>query len=488
MSVWGGGFTAPLILVGFIAVAALAGFFVLWYESPGHWIWRAWVRRGSERLTGRADLTWVNVWVLTTVAAAVFTLGAGVNWALGVYGCSPGGPSDLITLWTSGHAFLHGGDPFTITACGTSGNPVPAGLASVFIDAVGSLGGLAGILLVWGAVSVAIIPLIWTLSEQTPAIATVWVLVSLLYFPIVAAQVDGASLALVPLAILLTLYLARLGWVRAAAVGGFLSTGRFPALFPILGATGRAGSRRAVAFVSALGLFAAVTGVSVAVYGASFTGPAFFLQFTREGFTLNYWGVLEGLGWLVPSTGVTIVQTALTIALVVVVWGWARSTLGAVAIVLTGIVLLAQFLSFDELVFLLPVALIGTRARWWLWAIGLVAISNYLYLLAFQPVASVGNSAVPSYALDFVLTALLLGLLVELLRTEIERWPKEPDSGFEVRSDSKIAGAAEARIQTTNLRRDSAPDSTALGFVDPLQTAALSTEARFVDWMTSGEL
>ncbi len=181
-------------------------------------------------------------------------------------------------------------------------------------------------------------------------------------------------------------------------------------------------------------------------------------------------------------------QTALTIALVVVVWGWARSTLGAVAIVLTGIVLLAQFLSFDELVFLLPVALIGTRARWWLWAIGLVAISNYLYLLAFQPVASVGNSAVPSYALDFVLTALLLGLLVELLRTEIERWPKEPDSGFEVRSDSKIAGAAEARIQTTNLRRDSAPDSTALGFVDPLQTAALSTEARFVDWMTSGEL
>lgn len=255
-------------------------------------------------------------------------------------------------------------------------------------------------------------------------------------------------------------------------MGGFLSTGRFPALFPILGATGRSGHRRAVALVSALGLFAAVTGVSIAVYGSSFTGPVFLLQFTRGGLALNYWGVLEGLGWLVPSTGVTIAQAALTIVLVGVAWGWARTTLGAIAIILTGVVLLAQFLSFDELVFLLPVALIGTRARWWLWAIGLVAVSNYVCLLAFQSVAQVGGSPLPSYALDLVLTVLLLGLLVELLRTELEVPLKAADSGTGVRRRASIVAAPEVRPQPTGPSQNAAPDAAAFELMKPLQNIA----------------
>jgi hypothetical protein len=445
---WESGFTAPLVLAAFIALVALAGFLVLWYESPTHGPWRARVRRWGERLTGRASLSWIDAQLLTIAAAAAFALGASINWALGAYGCGANGPSDLITLWTSGQAFLHGSDPFTITACGMSGNPVPAGMASVLLDALGGLGGPAGILLVWGTVSVAIIPLVWALSEQAPAATTVWVLASFLYIPIVAVQVDGASLALVPLAILLVLYLARRGWARAAAIGGFLSTGRFPTLFPILGATGQAGPRRAVAFASALGTFAAVTAVSIAVYGTSFTGPVFLLQLARGGFALNYWGVLEGVGWLAPSTGVTLVQAALTIVLVGVAWAWARSTLGAVAIVLTGAMLLTQFLSFTELVFLLPIALIGTRTRWWLWAIGLVAISNYL--LAFQLLASVGGSPLPSYALDLVLTILLIGLLVELLRTELKVHPDVPDTGTAARPDPKGIVSSAARIRPTD--------------------------------------
>ena len=428
MSAWGSGFTAIPVLVGAIAAWAIVGFLVLWYESPGHAEWRASVQRWGGRLTSRGNLAWVNVWVLTAAGAAAFAIGALVNWATGAYGCGPGGPSDIITLWTSGQAFLHGGDPFTITACGTSGNPVPAGMASVLIDALGSLGGPAGILVVWGAVSVAILPLVWVVSERTPAIVTAWVLLSFLYLPIVAVQVDGASLALVPFAILLTLYLSRAGWTRAAAVGGFLSTGRFPSLFPILGATGPSGSRRTAAFTGALGIFAAVTVGSYLAYGSNFAGPVFFLQFTRGGIALNYWGVLEGLGWAAPSTGTAIAQAVLTIALVAVAWGWARSPLSAAAIVLTGTVLLAQFLSFDLLLLLIPVALIGTRARWWLWAIGLVAITNYL--VANLSIASAGGPLLPAYVLDLVLTALLLGLMAELLRTGL-RTSRRPRSALQ---------------------------------------------------------
>jgi len=413
-----GGFSGPLALGGSVAVIAVAGFLVLWYDAPGHAGWQDRVRRWARRLTGRGDLTWIDARLLTAAAAVAFASAAAATWALGGYGCTPGGgPSDLLTLVTSGHAFLSGGDPFSITACGHGGNPVPAGAASVLLDALGSLAGRAGVLTVWGAVSVAIIPLLWALGGADRARATVFVLASFLYLPIVAVQIDGASLALVPFSVLLVLYLARRGWVRASAVGGFLATGRFPALFPILGVSGLAGRRRASAFVAALGVFAAITLGTAAVYGSRFTGPVFWLQLQRSHFALNYWGVLQGAAGVTPSTTVTVVQAALTLGLVALVWARARTELGAVAVVLTGTILLTQYLSFTELVFLVPVALLGSRPRWWLWAIGLVASTNYL--LALRSLEAWGRPFLLSYALDLVLTALVALLLVELLRAEL---------------------------------------------------------------------
>jgi len=413
----GAGFSTPMAFGGFVALFAVAGVLVLWYESPQHRRWRALVRRWLGRLIGREDLDWVDVRLLTALAAGAFLAGALVTWATGGYACIPAGPSDLTTLVTSGQAFWRGGDPFTITACGLAGNPVPAGLASVLLDALGSVAGGAGVLAVWGAVSVAVVPLLWALGGADRRVATVFLLGSLLYLPIVAAQVDGASLALVPFAALLTVYLARRGWLRAAAVGGFLATGRFPALFPILGASGRAGSRRILAGLTALGTFGALSVATYAAYGSRFTGPVFWAQFGRSHLALNYWGLLQGEGWLAPSTTVTVVQAILTAALVAVAWGWAHSELGAIAIVLTGALLLAQFLSFTELVFLVPVALLGSRARWWLWAIGVVASTNYL--LAMRSLEGLGGPSRLSYGLDLLLTALLVGLLVELFRAEL---------------------------------------------------------------------
>lgn len=414
MSATLGGFTAPFAAAGVLIVFATASLLVLWFESPNHPRWRTWVLRWNRRLTGRPTFSWFDGTVVTVAAASGFTIGVATFAALGGYGCIASGPPDLITLYTSGHVFLSGGDPFTITACGVGGNPVPAGIASVLLDALGSLGGPVGVLLVWGAVAVAVVPLLWALGEDRRAVAVAFVLASAIYFPIIAVQLDGDTLALVPLTVLLVVYLSRRGWIVAASIGGFLSTGRFPSLFPVLAASGRAGPKRWLAPVAALVVFGAITIATFSVYGTQFLNVVFFSQFARGELALNYWGVLFGLNLVSPSHLVTLVQAALTLVLVGACWRWARSELGAIAIVLTGTLLLTQVLPFTELVFLLPVALMGRRARWWLWGIGTVAMANYLLVWPSLQAASV-----PAYALDLLLTALLIGLLVDLLRREL---------------------------------------------------------------------
>jgi hypothetical protein len=417
MTTTSSGFSAPLAFGGFVALIALVGLLVLWYDSPKHVRWRRLVDRVSRRLVGAEGYDWVDARLLAAISAAAFTAGAAVTWALGGYGCTPTGPSDAATLVSSGRAFLHGGDPFIIAACGLADNPVPAGAASVLLDGLGSIAGTVGVLVVWGAVSVALPVLVADVAGPCGRAAGAFVLASFVYLPIVAVQVDGASLAIVPVTVLLVIVLARRGWVRAAAVGGFLATGRFPALFPVAAGTGRAPGKRLAALTAAVGTFGAVTAATFAAYGSRFSGPVFLLQITRSHFALNYWGILEGEGWLTPSTSVAAVQAALTVALVGVCWARSRTDIGGAAIVLVGVVLLAQYLSFTELVFLVPVALLGARARWWLWGIGVVAAANYL--LAMRSLANVGGPFVLSYVLDAALTVLLAGLMVDLARSEL---------------------------------------------------------------------
>ncbi|MGA7923992.1 MAG: hypothetical protein WCA77_08460, partial [Thermoplasmata archaeon] len=80
-----------------------------------------------------------------------------------------------------------------------------------------------------------------------------------------------------------------------------------------------------------------------------------------------------------------------------------------------GVALLTQFLSFNILVWLLPVALVGARARWWLWGIAVVGSVNYDWILGL---ASGANAALwPSAVLDVLLTVLLVGLFVDLWRS-----------------------------------------------------------------------
>ncbi len=376
------------------------------------------LRRAVDRFLRAASSSggaaWLDWRLLLAICAAGYGATVGFDVAVHLYACTGRGPSDVLALVASGDAFWRGGNPFTVANCGTT-ITVPYGLAAVVIDAIGSAGGSIGIAVVWGAVALLLVPLVWTLAGPDRRYVTVFVCTSVLFMPLVAAQIDGASNALVPVTVLLALVLARRREPIAAAVGGFLSTGRFPAIFPLLGAAGRMRRRWTFAAIG-LAVFLAVTAVSYLAWGRSFFDPVFLDQVGRRSFSLNAYGVLMQRNLLPGGDVVAAVQAGLTVLLVVVVFFRARSPIGAAAITFTGVALVTQFLSFNILVSLLPVALLGARPRWWLWAIGVVASLNYDFAFSYYG-RQLGEWG-PYNALGLVLTALLLGLFVDLWRAD----------------------------------------------------------------------
>ena len=407
---------------------ATLNLFVLFYSTDsrlGAWL-RPRILGTLRRLSGRADLRWLDWQPLTVAAGAAFAAVSAYGILSGQYGCHPPGVSDPIGVLNSGKAFWAGTNPFRVADCG--GNlDVPYGLAAVLISAVGSFGGLTGIYVVWGAVALSLLPLTWAVAGSDRRPVLLFVGTSVLLVPLVSSQIDGATNAIVPATVLLALYLARRSELLGAAVGGFLSTARFPNLFPVLGATGANRTLRYTAFAIAAASFGGFTAVSYLVWGSNFLGPVFLSQIGRRSFSLNLYGVFLLQNALPSSTAIELVQALLTLALVLVVFFRVRSPVASAAIVLTGIALLTPFLSFNILVWLLPVAITGARARWWLWGVAFVGSLNYD--LALNVWAWDDGVAWPSAALDVVLTLLLLALFVELWRKELGRREATPSSG-----------------------------------------------------------
>ena len=402
------------------AVLALLNLAVLLYATesrPGAWL-RPRILAMLRRLSGRADLRWLDWQPLTVAAGIAFAAVSAYGILSGQYGCHPPGVSDPIGVLNSGKAFWAGTDPFRVTDCG--GNlDVPYGIAAVLISALGSFGGLTGIYVVWGAVALSLLPLTWAVAGSDRRQVLLFVGTSVLLVPLVSSQIDGATNAIVPATVLLAVYLARRSELLGAAVGGFLSTARFPNLFPVLGATGANRRFRYGAFAVAAASFGAFTAVSYVLWGSDFLGPVFLSQIGRRSFSLNLYGVFLLQNALPSSTALEAAQALLTLALVLVVFWRARSPVASAAIVLTGVALLTPFLSFNILVWLLPVALIGARARWWLWSVAFVGSLNYD--LALNVWAWDDGVSWPSAVLDVVLTVLLLALFVELCRHELSR-------------------------------------------------------------------
>ncbi len=392
-----------------VNLAVLAAYRTEWgarHLVPGARAALRWISR-------RRDLDWLD-WEPVLAAGLIAFAGVSAYGLLsGAYGCHPPGVSDPVGLLSSGRAFLRGQNPFTVPDCGGR-IQVPYGLVAVLLDALGSLGGLAGIYVVWGLVAFSVVPLVWALGGADRREVLLYVGTSVLLVPLISSQIDGATNALVPAVLLLSVYLARRSELLSAVAAGFLSTARFPNLFPLLGSTGAYRRRRVVAFLVAGLTFGAVTLLTYLVYREEFLGPVFLSQVGRRSFSLNLYGPLLFANALPSSLAVEGLQAGLTLALVLVVFLRVRSPLLGIAIVVTGFSLLTPFLSYNILIWLLPVALVAARARWWLW--GIATVGSFNYDVALNVWAWDDGITWPSAVLDLVLTGLLLALFVELWR------------------------------------------------------------------------
>jgi hypothetical protein len=406
-----------------ISVLALVNFLLLVVVTERGDRLRARVRRMLRRVTGSPSLEKVEWWHIAAIATVGMAIVLAYDFATSEFACvAPGQPTDIGGFLAQGQALWSGGNPFVVTSCGGS-ILEPDGFAAVLINAIGAPGGLVGIAVVWSLVALALIPAAWYVAGSDRRYVILVLATSPLYFPLVSSQIDGASNALVPLAVLLTLLLARTRPVAGTSVGGFLATQRFPTLFPLVGLSGALRSRWSSA-AAAIAVFGVFTAVSYHLWGMPFLNTVFLNQLGRRSFSLNLWGVFLLQGWLPSGLGLEVAQAVVTLVLVLVVYFTVRSPFRSAMITLVGVALLDQFLSFNILIWILPVVLVGARPRWWLWGIAAVAALNYNFTLGV--LAWVNGLNWPAEVLDVVLTILLLGLFIELWRTPDPTPPDAP--------------------------------------------------------------
>jgi hypothetical protein len=402
--------------------------------------WRPRLLRLLRTIVPDTERDWLRWTPLLLVAALWFGGFTVYHYLSGQYGCLPNGLlSDPLGELDSGRAFWAGANPFEgVPYCGGT-LAVPYGLAAVLLDAIGTLGGLAGILVVWGVVALSILPLSWRAASSDREYLTVYVATSILFVPLITSEFSGATNAIVPVTLLLTLYLLGRREITAAMAGGFLATARFPSVFPVLGATGSFTRRRLGGFLVAGGAFAAATAASYAVWGPGFIQSVFVSQATRRTYSLNFYGILLFHNALPTTVPVEVAQAVLTLALVGTVFGLVRSPFRAIALTIVGVALLTPFLAFNFLIWLLPVALAGARERWWLWGIASVGFVN-----ANLGVGVWAPSGIlwPSEAMDLLLSGLLLMLFLDLWREE--RGGKPIGAPTEQRSDAVEPASAPA--------------------------------------------
>ena len=376
------------------------------------------VRRLFRRLTGRSDLHGLDWRPLLVVGALWFGGFSAYGILSGQYGCQPGGIlSDALGVVQSGRTFWAGGDPFSnVPYCGST-LTVPYGLAAVLLDALGSLGGLAGICVVWGAVVLLVLPLTWAVGGADRRYITVFVATSVLYIPLATSEFGGATNAIVPLTLLIALYLTSSYPVLGSALGGFLSTARFPSLFPVLAMNGSTSRNRYWGFLAAAVAFGGASALCYAVWGSGFLNSVFLGEIGRRSYSLNFYGILLFHNALPSSLPVEVAQSAVTAALVLSAFLFVRSPVRAAAMTIVGVALVTPFLSFNFLIWLLPCALAGARVRWWLWGVATVGAVDFN--LGIIDWANGQGLVGPAEGLDLVVTALLVGMFVELVKEEL---------------------------------------------------------------------
>lgn len=429
-------------------VAFVVSGLVVLYGWTGFPAFRAWVDRNVVgRL--RSLSTWRWDWRVVAVAlGVVFVTAAFVQ--SGPIACS-NGEDDTLALLQSGRNFLSGGNPFVTIQCGHTLH-VPYGIASVLICALGSFGGRVGIWLVWNLVALALIPLTWFLAAEHRWYATIFVATSMLYTPLVIGSIQGGHSAVVPVTALLGVWLAVRRNPVAGAVGGFLSTVKFPSLFPLWGGLLGVGPHRWRELAISVAVFGALSLVVGLIWGGYAYDLLFTQQLARADFSINEFGVLIPLGAMPPPLVSEVIQGAALLAALVFVHLRRWSAVPAIALLTVVVALVAQRFTANFMIWLLPVALLGPAYSRWIFALGAVGELNATFAL---PACTSTGACAFTEGLSALFGLLLLLLLIMIL-SESARF-SAPRSGAAAAVPSSGSPGGLARSDPTSSAFHSAP-------------------------------
>jgi len=401
----------------FVASFAL-NLVVLLYRSASFPSVRTAIDRFQRWVTGHSDFGWLRLWHILIPIAAVTA--ANILWNVSVAHCS----DDSFAILASGQAALHGHDPFSVAFCGHGyATNIPYGLGEVSLDALGATSGsIAGIWVVWQLLALTVVPLVWYIAGPARRYTTVLAATSVLYLPNIATNlgVENMVVAVSVLVMLFAFQYPRRGGRLLQGLAAFLSTARFPALFPLLGSSAAHGRRRWLEVVLVLVVFLGAAGLSYALWGWDAINIVYLGQFARANSeSLNLFALLIHEGWVEPSLTAAAVQGGLLLLLVAYVQFRRYSTLASVAIPLLGVMILSQYLNYHFVAWLIPLVLLGASVNWWLLCYATVAVvdENLLYWnLAL-------NQGVwwPYEACGILLMVILVYLLVRLIRDEEAR-------------------------------------------------------------------
>lgn len=396
----------------------LLNFLVLAYRSSSLPQLRKAVDRLQRWATGRPDWSWVRLGHIL-LPLAIITI-ANVGWNVSMAHCS----DDSFAILASGQAALHGQDPFSVVFCGHStATSIPYGLAEVLLDALGALSGsILGIWVVWQALALAVVPLVWSVAGADRRYVSVLAATSVLYLPNIATNlgVENNIIAVSVLVMLFALTAARRASTVWKGVAAFLSTARFPALFPLLGASASRGRRRWMDLALVLGIFLVAAAFGWVLWGWDAIRVVYLGQFARANSeSLNLFALLIHEGWVQPSLGLAVVQGGALLVFVLFVHLRGYSPAAACAVPLVGIMMLSQYLNYHFLAWLIPLVLLGASVNWWLLAYAAVAAvtENLLY----WDLALAHGIYWPYELGGILLLGLLVGLLVTIVREEEQR-------------------------------------------------------------------
>ena len=424
------GFAGSLLV--FVASFVLS-FIVLAYRSRVFPSVRRTIDRWQRRATGRSDWSWLRLWHV--MVPLILVTAGNIAWNVSSAHCS----DDAFAILASGQAALGGHDPFSVTFCShATSTVIPYGLAAVSLNAFGALSGtILGIWLVWQLLALAVVPLVWGIAGESRRYVSVLTATSVLYLPNIATNL-GVENLVVAVSVLLMLYAlgaVRRGGTLLRGVAAFLSTARFPALFPLLGSSASLGRRRWSQVVLVLGVFLGSAALAWALWGWDAIQVVYLGQFARANSeSLNLFALLIHEGWVEPSLTLAAVQGAGLLAFVLFanVRGYAPAV--SCAVPLIGVTIFSQYLNYHFVAWLIPLVLLGTTVNWWLFAYATLAAVNESFFYWY--LALVRGWWWPYELSGILLLAISISILIVIVRDEEARLRSRTRTGGNTPRDS----------------------------------------------------